>query len=64
MADGGPPLNEARAYFRGIRAALNALEARFEAREGLSGDDALREIRRYRQMVTENLEALDRVDGA
>lgn len=64
MADGGPPLNEARAYFRGIHAALNALEARLGAREGLSGDDALREIRRYRQMVIENLEALDRIDSA
>jgi hypothetical protein len=64
VADGGPPLNEARAYFRGIRNALAAIEKRLEARKDLSGEDALREIRRYRQMVTDNLEGLEHIDAS
>lgn len=61
MANGGPPITETRAYFRGINSALSALERRLEAKENLSGDDALRAIRRYRKMAHENLTALEHV---
>lgn len=61
MVEGGPPIEETRAYFRGMHSALAALERRLEARPGLSGDDALKEIRRYRMMAHENQSALEHV---
>lgn len=64
MPDGGPPLNETRAYFRGIRSALTALEQRLAAREEPSGEDALREIRRYREVVLDNLRALEDLESS
>lgn len=59
MADGGSPVNELRAYFRGINAALNLLERRLAARPELSGDQAIAEIQRYHRVVRENLANLD-----
>lgn len=64
MAEGGPPLDETRAYFRGIRSALTAIEKRLGAMAEPTAEDALREIRRYRESVAEHLAALDHVaDG-
>ncbi len=59
MADGGAPVSELRAYFRGINAALTLLERRLAARPGLTGDEAIAEIERYHRVVRENLANLE-----
>ena len=64
MAEGGPPISELRAYFRGINAALGLLERRLAARPGLTGEQALEEIRRYHRVIQENLLNLDRAEDA
>lgn len=59
MPDGGAPLNELRAYFRGINAALTLLEKRLAARPELDRESALAELERYRRVVGDNLAQLD-----
>ncbi len=59
MPDGGEPVNELRAYFRGINAALTLLERRLAARPRLSGDEAIAEIERYHRVVREDMANLD-----
>ncbi len=59
MPEGGAPLNELRAYFRGIHAALTLLQKRLAARPNLTGPDAIAEIERYDRVIQESLEALD-----
>ncbi len=59
MPDGGVPLPELRAYFRGIHAALTLLERRLGARPALDRETALAELERYHRVVRENLAMLD-----
>lgn len=59
MPDRGAPVNELRAYFRGINAALTLLERRLAARKGLTGEEARAEIERYHRVVRENLANLE-----
>ena len=63
MPDGSAPNNEIHAYFRGIHFALSALEKRLEGRPGLTGEEALGEVRRYHAVALENLRALEKQLG-
>lgn len=55
MADGGSPVNEVHAYFRGVDAALGLLEKRFAARPDLTGAEAIAEVERYHRVIRESL---------
>lgn len=59
MPDGGAPLPELRANFRGIHAALTLLEKRLAARPQLDRETALGELERYHRVVRENLAQLE-----
>ena len=61
MADGPSSADELRAYFGAVASALGALERRLVARDNLTGQEALEEIRRYRAVVREDLLAIERL---
>ncbi len=61
MADGPSSADELRIYFGAVASALGALERRLVARDNLTGQEALEEVRRYRAVVRENLRAIERL---
>lgn len=63
MPDGGAPIGELRAYFRGIDAALSLLEKRLGAHGELDREVALAELERYHRVVRENIAMLDGVEA-
>ena len=63
MPDGGAPIGELRAYFRGIDAALSLLEKRLGAQADLDRETALGEVERYHRVVRENIAMLEAAEA-